>query len=54
MFFFYIQQKYCPEKCCSFLHATLLHKTVELTINGADDSWIKIVCVRYTDVAEFC
>jgi len=53
MFFFYIQPKYCPEKCCLFLQATLLYKMVELIINDAGGSWFKIVCVRYTDVAEW-
>ena len=37
MFFFYIQPKYCPEKCCIFFQATLLHKMLELIINGAGD-----------------
>jgi len=53
MFFFYIQPKYCPKICSIFLQATLLYKTVELIKNGADDSWIKIVCVCHTDVAEW-
>jgi len=36
-FFFHIQPKYCTEKCCIFFQATLLHKMVELIINGAGD-----------------
>ena len=46
MFFFYIQTKCSPEKCCIFLQPTLLCKMVAIIIHG----WFKIVCVRHTDV----
>ena len=52
MFFFYIQPKYGPQKCCIFSQATLLYNMVEVIMSGAGDHLIKIVCVRHIDVAE--
>ena len=52
VFFFYIQLKYCAEKCCIFFQATLLYKIVELLTNGAGDYWIKIVIFRHIGDAE--